>query len=112
AAAPVYNRDAEGDPMSKPHIPFVAILVAGASLAPLAFQQDKPADPAEAKVDGFTPKTDATITFTTDEVTWPSLDVSPDGRTIVFDLVGDLYTLPIEGGEAKRIMGGLSFESQ
>jgi hypothetical protein len=52
------------------------------------------------------------IEFTTDEGTWMSLDVSPDGRTIVFDLLGDIYTLPITGGEARRIIGGMSFESQ
>ena len=38
------------------------------------------------------------LKFTTDEGTWMSLDVSPDGRTIVFDLVGDLYTMPVGGG--------------
>ncbi|GBC76618.1 Dipeptidyl-peptidase 5 [bacterium HR08] len=53
-----------------------------------------------------------TIEFVTDEGTWMSLDVSPDGQTIVFDLLGDLYVLPITGGEAKRIFGGMSFESQ
>jgi Tol biopolymer transport system component/imidazolonepropionase-like amidohydrolase len=53
-----------------------------------------------------------TIEFTTDEGTWMSLDVSPDGKTIVFDLLGDLYTLPIDGGTATRIIGGMSFESQ
>ena len=53
-----------------------------------------------------------TIEFTTDEVTWMSLDVSPDGSTVVFDLLGDLYTLPITGGEATRIFGDMSFESQ
>jgi Tol biopolymer transport system component/imidazolonepropionase-like amidohydrolase len=41
-----------------------------------------------------------------------SLDVSPDGSTIIFDMLGDIYTLPIGGGEAKRIIGGLAFESQ
>jgi len=46
-----------------------------------------------------------TIDFTTDEGTWMSLDVSPDGKTIAFDLLGDIYTLPIEGGAAKRIVG-------
>ena len=53
-----------------------------------------------------------TVTFTTDEGTWMSLDVSPDGRSIAFDLLGDLYVLPAGGGEARRIVGGLSFESQ
>jgi Tol biopolymer transport system component len=53
-----------------------------------------------------------TIEFTTDEGTWMSLDVSPDGRTIAFDLLGDIYTLPVDGGTAKRIIGGMSFDSQ
>src|SRR5262245_60570650 len=53
-----------------------------------------------------------TIEFTTDEGTWMSLDVSPDGKTIAFDLLGDLYTLPIDGGTATRIAGGMSFDSQ
>src|SRR5437588_5299194 len=53
-----------------------------------------------------------TIEFTTDEGTWMSLDVSPDGKTIAFDLVGDIYTLPIDGGDAKLVAGGMSFDSQ
>src|SRR5215831_18111242 len=52
------------------------------------------------------------IEFTTHEGTWLSLDVSPDGKTIVFDLVGDLYTMPFSGGEAKKISSGLAFNSQ
>jgi Tol biopolymer transport system component len=50
--------------------------------------------------------------FTTSKATWMSLDVSPDGQTIVFDLLGDLYTLPIAGGTATRITSGLAFDAQ
>jgi len=52
------------------------------------------------------------VRFDTDEGTWISLDVAPDGRSIVFELLGDLYTLPIGGGEAKAITHGLAFDSQ
>ena len=52
------------------------------------------------------------IEFTTNEGTWLSLDVSPDGKTIAFELIGDIYTLPIEGGTAKLIAGGMAFDSQ
>ena len=51
-------------------------------------------------------------TFTATTGTWMSLDVSPDGRTIVFDLLGDLYTLPIAGGKATRITEGLAYDAQ
>ena len=50
--------------------------------------------------------TNTTIEFTTDEATWLSLDVMPDGESIVFELLGDLYTLPMTGGEATRITDG------
>jgi Tol biopolymer transport system component len=57
-------------------------------------------------------KTARTHTFTTTKGTWISLDVSPDGQTIVFDLLGDLYTLPITGGKATRLTSGLPYDVQ
>ncbi|HYD51571.1 MAG TPA: amidohydrolase family protein [Gemmatimonadaceae bacterium] len=53
-----------------------------------------------------------TIKFTTSRASWTSLDVSPDGRTIVFDLLGDLYTVPITGGAATRLTSGMAFDAQ
>lgn len=53
-----------------------------------------------------------TVTITTDEGSWMSLDISPDGKQIVFDMLGDIYTLPISGGTATLIRGGHAFEVQ
>lgn len=44
--------------------------------------------------------------------TWMSVDVSPDGKTVLFDLLGDLYTLPIAGGEAKALTHSIAWEQQ
>ena len=79
-----------------------AALVAGASLG---VRTQETQDRSDQESDRRPPATlvlekAETIEFTTDEGTWMSLDVSPDGRTIVFDLLGDLYTLPIAGGTA------------
>lgn len=83
-----------------------------ASFAQDPQKEDDKKDDAKKKEEGLPLKTDKTIEFTTDEGTWMSLDVSSDGKTILFDLLGDVYTVPASGGEAKRIIGGLSFESQ
>ncbi|HYI10088.1 MAG TPA: amidohydrolase family protein [Thermoanaerobaculia bacterium] len=44
--------------------------------------------------------------------TWMTVDVSPDGKEIVFDLLGDLYVIPIGGGEAKAISTGIAWDMQ
>lgn len=45
------------------------------------------------------------------EGSWMSLDVSPDGKTIVFDFLGDIYLLPFTGGKATPFLKEMSFES-
>ncbi len=52
------------------------------------------------------------VSFTVDEGTWMNLDVSPDGQTVAFDLLGDIYTMPISGGSARCLRSGLAWEVQ
>jgi len=76
-------------------------------------EQKKDDEKKDAKKEETLPlKPDGKIEFTTDEGSWLSLDVSPDGQTVVFELLGDIYTLPFAGGEAKVIAKGMSFDSQ
>jgi len=88
----------------RPTVPLLAtaiLALAGGSMAQeLAPGETLPLRPARS------------LSFETDEGTWMSLDVSPDGTTIVFDLLGDLYTLPIGGGDARRISGGMAMDNQ
>jgi imidazolonepropionase-like amidohydrolase/Tol biopolymer transport system component len=52
------------------------------------------------------------VAFSVKEGTWMNLDVSPDGSEIIFDLLGDIYSIPSAGGEAKLLRGGHAFEVQ
>jgi Tol biopolymer transport system component len=87
---------------------------------PLVAQQPPPPPPPDTtkrdttknKNDELPLKLTRTVSFETSEGTWMSLDVSPDGKTLVFELLGDLYTMPIGGGAATRITSGPAFDSQ
>lgn len=52
------------------------------------------------------------LEFSVNEGTWMSVDVSPDGETVVFDLLGDLYTVALDGGQATRLTQGLAWDYQ
>lgn len=52
------------------------------------------------------------VSFTTNEGTWMNLDVSPDGTEIVFDLLGNIYIMPVDGGEATILRESLAYEVQ
>src|SRR5690606_6697714 len=53
-----------------------------------------------------------TVRFSTSEGTWMDVDVSPDGRELVFSLLGDLYRMPVAGGRATRITTGRAWDVQ
>lgn len=52
------------------------------------------------------------VDINTSTGTWMNVDVSPDGGLIVFDLLGDIYTMPISGGEAKNITNSMAWDMQ
>ncbi|MBA4045802.1 MAG: amidohydrolase [Erythrobacter sp.] len=92
-----------------------AACIATLSAAPLAAQsKGKSAKKDEAAWSVEAPKGAVIkqVPIKTDEGTWMDVDVSPDGQTIAFTLLGDIYTLPITGGTPKRISEGLSWDVQ
>jgi len=52
------------------------------------------------------------VRIAVDNGTWMNVDVSRDGKLIAFDLLGDIYTMPIAGGTPKRIAEGLAYDHQ
>jgi Tol biopolymer transport system component len=52
------------------------------------------------------------IEFDTDEGTWLSLAISPRDGTIVFDMLGHLYSVGPAGGAARALTRGMAFDSQ
>ena len=85
-----------------PALLLAAALAANAQEAPKPAPWNVNAPPGVAKTASIDVKTG----------TWMSVDVSPDGKTLVFDLLGDLYTLPIAGGEAKALTHSIAWEHQ
>ena len=83
-------------------------------LGSFSFAQEEKKDDAkkESKKNKNLPiKADRFFELNTDTGTWISLDVSPDGSTIVFDMLGDIYSMPMNGGDAKRITKGMAYDS-
>jgi imidazolonepropionase-like amidohydrolase/Tol biopolymer transport system component len=71
--------------------------------------EEKPAETWDVSAPGF-PATEVPLDVT--EGTWMSLDVSPRGDEVAFDLLGDIYVVPLAGGEAKALTSGVAWDMQ
>lgn len=100
-------------PLSRTALGLVLALSATVSLMPAQTDAKVNADDEKSKWDVNNPpgpSTDLPIKTTTG--TWMSLDISPDGREIVFDLLGDIYVIPLSGGKAKSLTSGMAWDMQ
>ncbi|HSJ32466.1 MAG TPA: amidohydrolase family protein [Longimicrobiales bacterium] len=99
-------------PSRRTVLPFVTALLASASAlaAQDTLQTAAPTIPEKWDVTA-PPGPSRTIEFETSEGTWMNVDVSPDGRTLLFDLLGDIYTMPVAGGRATLVLGGHAYET-
>ena len=85
---------------------YAIIAVPGAG----AQERSEPEAPDECDSLCITPT--RTISFETNQGTQMNVDVSPDGETILFDLLGDLYSVPRSGGPATRLTSGMALDLQ
>ena len=88
-------------------VPAAVLLLLPALLAAQAPKQEPKQEP-KFNVDSVRGPT-RTLEFSATEGTWVSVDVAPDGRTLVFDLLGHLYEMPIAGGDATPLTRGRSY---
>jgi imidazolonepropionase-like amidohydrolase/Tol biopolymer transport system component len=72
-------------------------------------EEKKPEEKWDVNAPGF-PSTQVDLDVT--EGTWMSVDVSPRGDEVAFDLLGDIYVLPISGGEARALTSGVAWDMQ
>jgi Tol biopolymer transport system component len=86
------------------------------TVVPEATQAQQPADTTRAArnaiQNGLPLVPTRTLEFTTTEGSWISVDLTPDGSTLVFDLLGDLYTMPATGGRATPLTRGMAVDAQ
>lgn len=98
-------------------LPVASALIAALTMTalPLSAQtvEENDSSAREARRDNGLPLIPTrTLDFTTSEGTWISVDLSPDQGTILFELLGDLYTIPASGGDATRITSGQGYDMQ
>ncbi len=93
----------------------LAVALAAGSAHLVAREVAQEAENGETRTDAnedLPLEVDRWVPFDMTEGSWISLDVSPDGETIVFDYLGDLFTIPIGGGAATQLTSGMAFDAQ
>lgn len=88
------------------------LAVLALSVSIMAFAQNDRAKSEEKDNKNLPLKSGRTFDFDLTEGSWIALDVSPDGTTIVFDFLGDIYSIPVEGGDATQLTEGMQFDAQ
>ncbi len=98
------------------HLRFRVALTALATATLLATPSptlpQEPPDTPDPRQEGLPLAPGRTISTSFTEGSWMSVDVSPDGQTLVFDFLGDIYTMPITGGTATPLTQGMAFDGQ
>jgi Tol biopolymer transport system component len=92
------------------HMKSLRLLLSLLSVACLATTSFAQKDTAFTRYKNLPLKASRMMDLNTNEGTWTSVDISPDGKTIIFDMMGDLYTIPAAGGKATQITRGLAFD--
>jgi Tol biopolymer transport system component len=95
---------------------FLVLSLTLAAPAPAVSGDESPGEPANGDGQDWSvsnpPGEWQTITIDTREVTWADVDVSPDGRHIVFHMLGDIYRASIDGGAAEALTDGIEWNFQ
>ncbi len=89
----------------------LASLLAYAILPAAALAEDSK-DPPKWDVSSPPGMTTREVPIAVDEGSWMNVDLSPDGKMMAFDMLGDIYVMPASGGTPKRIAEGLAYETQ
>ncbi|MEM7266402.1 MAG: amidohydrolase, partial [Pseudomonadota bacterium] len=76
----------------------------GLGVAPTLYAQNDSEEKTESELETWEvsnpPYALNEVTIKTNETTWSSLDVAPNGEFMVFDMLGDLYKVSMSGGDA------------
>lgn len=85
---------------------FLNLFLSTQLLSSIAFAQIK-INPIKS-ASGLPIKAERTISIATSESSYLDVDISPDGSTILFTCLGELFSLPAKGGVATQLTRGLA----